>query len=165
MTVDPQLCERFHAPVVSHGFEESSIAEFDWQGTRDLAPWLAAPAAIEFWDRYGGIELVRTRNHQLACDAHRMLLDRFQTEPISPIDGSMLASMATMPLPESIQADGRFESAEELGSVLSQRHAIEVPVMEFDQKWYVRISAQVYNDMDDYLHLADAIDALVAEGG
>ena len=165
MSIDPAQCDRFHAPVVSHGYEESSRAEFDWQGTRDLAPWLAAPAAIEFWDRYGGIDRVRKRNHELACEVHRMLLERLGVEPISPIDGSMLGSMATVELPGVIKDSSRYASAEQLGMLLSDRYRIEIPILDFGEHWYLRISAQVYNEMDDYLQLADAVDELAREAG
>ena len=153
-----------HPPVISHGLGESLATEFDWQGTRDFAPWLTAPFAISFWDRYGGIAKVRERNHRLCCEAHRMLLERFEVSPISPRDGSMLGSMATLPLPAWCKESSEFVKTEVLLQVLADRFKVEVPVLELDDQWHVRISVQVYNDLDDYLRLADAIDQLRGEG-
>lgn len=159
----PEHAEKVHPPVISHGLGESLAAEFDWQGTRDLAPWLTAPATIAFWDRYGGIDAVRARNHELACDAHRMLLDRFDVEPISPTDGSLLGSMATVALPEELKAHTEFDSADRVNRVLAERFAVEIPVFDLEEKWYARLSAQVYNELDDYVQFADAIDVLRSE--
>lgn len=156
-------CASVHAPVISHGYGETLAAEFDWQGTRDLAPWLTAPAAIAFWDRYGGIQAVRARNHQLVCEAHHMLLDRFDVEPISPSDGSMLGSMATIQLPEFAKSLSGVDTAEDFNAMLAERFSVEVPVLELDGQWYVRISAQVYNELEDYTRLADAIEVLSKE--
>ena len=153
-----------HPPVISHGLGESLATEFDWQGTRDVAPWLTAPFAISFWDRYGGIAKVRERNHRLCCEVHRMLLGRFDVSPITPRDGSMLGSMATLPLPAFFENSSAFASTEVLLQILADRYKVEVPVLELDGQWHIRISVQVYNDWDDYLRLADAIDELRGEG-
>jgi isopenicillin-N epimerase len=152
-------------PVVSHGYQESFEAAFDWQGTRDLAPWLTAPFAITFWDRYGGIDRVRDHNHTLVVGAQAMLLDRFGTEPLSPEDGSMLGSMATLPLPAAIAGHSELENPEDLNQLLAARFKVEVPVFDIKGQWHVRISAQVYNELDDYLRLADAIETLLGESG
>ena len=154
---------RTHPPVISHGYQSSFTDEFDWQGTRDYAPWLTAPASIAFWDRYGGIEAVRRHNHELVRTAHEMLLERFGVEPISPIDGSMNGSMVTIPLPRILDSHPKRSTIEELNARLFHEHAVEVPVMDVDGRWHIRISAQVYNELDDYHRLADAIDILAKE--
>ena len=160
LCADEEHAATTHPPVISHGLGESLATEFDWQGTRDFAPWLTAPFAISFWDQYGGIAKVRERNHQLCCEAHRMLLQRFDVVPITPRDGSMLGSMATLPLPIWFKESSEFAATEDLLQVLADRFKVEVPVLELDGDWYIRISTQVYNDMDDYIRLADAIDEL-----
>src|SRR5436305_13112546 len=87
-----------HPLIISHHLDEGFVQEFGWQGTRDLAACLAAPRGLSFlaemgWDR------VRTHNHQMAAWAHQMLTGRWDVEPISPLDGSLLGSLATVALP------------------------------------------------------------------
>ena len=94
-----------------------------------------------------------------------MLLDRFGVDPISPIDGTMIGSMATIPLPRILEAHPKRSTIEELNARLYNEHGVEVPVMELDGTWFVRISAQVYNELEDYHRLADAIDVLAKESG
>ena len=163
LVVREDLATTQHAPVISHGYNESYAEEFDWQGTRDLAPWLAAPAAIEFWNRYGGLQSVRERNHACVITAQEYLLDRFQTQAYTPADGSMLASMATLPLPEPIKHHPDAKDCLAMNGLLFERFKVEVPVLEVGDDWATRISAQVYNAAEDYERLADAIQTLCDE--
>ena len=71
----------------------------------------------------------------------------------------MLGSMATLPLPEPFQdkpRSGRIDS-EQLR--LYDDFGIEMPFMRFGEpeRRYFRISAQVYNSLDDYSYLASAL--------
>ena len=157
LTASEDHVHETHPPIISHGYLDSFQSEFDWQGTRDFAPWLSAPAAIRFWDRYGGLSTVRARNHDLACKAHVMLVEQWGVEPISPLDGSLLGSMATVRLPPSITERFGDRPFLDLIQRLFDEFKVEVPIVEIDDDWLVRVSAQVYNDIEDYQRLADAI--------
>ena len=163
LTASADRVQDTHPPIISHGYLDSFSTEFDWQGTRDFAPWLTAPAAIRFWDRYGGMATVRARNHDLVCKAHSMLVEQWGVEPISPLDGSLLGSMATVRLPRSIHDHFGDQPFLDLIQRLFDEFKVEVPVMEIDEQWFIRISAQVYNELEDYHRLADAIDVLAKE--
>lgn len=152
-----------HPPVISHGYPETFGESFAWQGTRDLAPWLAAPSAITYWDRYGGLFTVRARNHALVLAAHDMLSDQFKVDPLSPSDGSMLGSMATIRLPDAIKHHPDARDPLAMNAFLAKRFKIEVPVLELGETWAVRISAQVYNELSDYERLGNAINVLCSE--
>jgi hypothetical protein len=152
--VSPERRATVAPMTVSHFAGEGLDAEFDWQGTRDMAPWMVAGTAIDFmaelgWDR------VRAHNRQMAAWVHRMLCERWELEPVSPADGSMLGSMCTVPLPAEIPA--RFGSPAEFQEALYRAHLIEVPVIEFGGRWHVRPSAQVYNRAEQYDLLAQAV--------
>ena len=161
-------------PVISHHLDQSFAAEFDWQGTHDPTPWLLAPDAIRFMDRFGGWDSVRRRNHRMTVDAHVMLCDRLGVEPICPLDGSMTGFMATVELPASLQPehggpplsssnavpgpDGRPTiGLDPVHRRLLEDHRIEVPVVTHDQKRFVRFSVHVHNHEEEYERLADAI--------
>ncbi len=160
--------------VISHHLDQSFAAEFDWQGTVDPTPWLLAPDAIAFMDRFGGWDAVRTRNHELTTTMHRRFVERFGVEPISPLDGSMLGFMATIELPRSLQPehggppfsssnavpgpDGRpVIGMDEVQRRLFEDHRIEVPIVVHGGRRFVRFSVHVYNDVEDYERLADAV--------
>ena len=100
--VRPERQAAIHPAVISHRLGEGLAREFGWQGTRDVTAWLTAPRAVAFLQSLGE-QRVRDHNHLLAAWAHRMLCQRFGVEPLSPADGSMLGSMATVTLPARLQ--------------------------------------------------------------
>ncbi len=38
-----------------------------------------------------------------------------------------------------------------------ERHRIEVPIIEWDDRWWVRCSCQIYNTAEQYERLGEAI--------
>src|SRR4051812_27356725 len=93
-----------HPATVSHHYGKGFAKEFSWQGTRDFSAWFAIPRALEFLASLGG-DAVRKHNHAMALWAHQMLCDRLNVpEPLSPLDGSLLGSMAAVPLPAPFDA-------------------------------------------------------------
>jgi isopenicillin-N epimerase len=150
-----------HPAVVSHWYGQGMSAEFHWQGTRDHTGWLSAGAALAFmadlgWDR------VRAHNHALAVWAHAMLCDRLGVEPISPPDGSRLGSMATVPLPPPLDAIDDARQAV-LQQALYTDHRIEVPLVSWAGRRFLRVSCQVYNEPAEYERLADVLATLAGQ--
>ncbi len=143
-----------HPTVTSRGPADGFPVEFDWTGTRDYTPWLAVPAAIEFLKDLG-LARARDYRHRLAADAGRMLAGRLGTELAAP--DSMLGAMASVRLPESHEPTEA--AAQALHDRLLAAHRIKIPVLPFGGALWLRLSAQVYNEMSDYERLADALDA------
>ena len=152
--VAPERRAEVKPAIVSHFLDEGFAEEFDWQGTRDMAAWMTAGAAIDFMAEFGW-DRVREHNHRMAAWAQRMLCERWEVDPISPFDGTMLGSMCTVPVPAEIRA--RFARWEDFQEALYREHRIEVPVIDFAGRWHVRPSAQVYNRADQYELLAQAV--------
>src|SRR5262249_38301435 len=145
-----------HPAVISWGLDQGFTAEFDLVGTRDPSAHLAAPAAIAFL-RELGFEAVCAHNHALAVAGARLLAGRSGTA--LPWPESMIATMATVPLPERL--GGEREDAARLRDALLFEDRIEVQLHAARGRLWVRISAQVYNELSDYERLAEA----VARGG
>jgi isopenicillin-N epimerase len=160
LSVRPDLAAQIHAPIISHHLDQGLAPELDWQGTIDPTPWLLAGEALTFMDRFGGWDRVRDHNHALATNMHTMLCERLGLTPLSPLDGSMLGSMATLRLPASLQPDREARGPEALQAALLERFAIEIPVLEFAGVRYTRISCHVYNEVADYEQLASALEQL-----
>jgi isopenicillin-N epimerase len=158
--VRPDKQPGIHPTTISHFLDEGLASEFAWQGTRDITAWLCAAEAIEFMERSFGWQRVRRHNHELAVWVQSLLCRRWEVEPSTPQDGSMLGSMATVPLPP--QARQAFESVEALHAQLWERHRIEVAAIDWGDRWWIRPSCQVYNTPDQYERLADAVTELIA---
>jgi isopenicillin-N epimerase len=143
-----------HPLVISHGYRQGLATEFDWVGTRDLTAWLSIPAAIAFYDAMGGGR-IRAYNHALALEAAALIAGRWGTTVGGP--PAMTGSMATIRLPGEWPATRK--AAERIHDRLWEQHRIEVPVIPFAGALWVRISAQIYNSIEDYARLADAVPA------
>jgi isopenicillin-N epimerase len=137
--------------VTSWGLDQGMTMEFDMAGTRDPACHLAAPAAIAYM-RELGVDAVQQYNHDLAWQAGQRLAERWQTDLVTP--EAMIGTMVTVPLPA--RAGTTPEQAVALRDRLLFEHAIEAPVHAFRGRLYVRVSAQIYNDLADIDALADA---------
>ncbi len=161
-----------HPATLSHGYNTPRAGrsrfhdEFDWQGTLDVTAWLSVPSALKFCDSLlpGGWSALMRHNHDLACEARRLLAARLGVEP--PCPESMLGSMATLPLPGSAQSPGESRAVisrfDPLQTRLLDEYRIEVPCVRWGappRSWF-RVSAQAYNSPDDYTRLADALAAI-----
>jgi isopenicillin-N epimerase len=106
----------------------------------------------------GGWEELRDRNRMLAGAGRALLAGRFNL-PL-PCPSELLASMATLILPEALQQApmdaGRFDVVQ---ARLHSEYRVEVPIVRWGEpkRRYVRISAQAYNSTDDYRALAEAL--------
>lgn len=156
--VRPERQADIHPPIISHFLGEGFAREFGWQGTRDVSAWLTVPRALAFlsdlgWDR------VRDHNHAMAIWAHQLLCRRWGVEPLSPLDGSLLGSMATMRLPGTL---GQLPEAQirTLQQRLYTEHRIEVPLHPFAGRHYIRVSCQVYNTPADYERVGEVVASL-----
>lgn len=131
------------------------LAAFDWPGTRDPTPWLAAPAGIEFLCRVlGSAAALRTRNHALALRAAERLAQRWQVAFTTP--EPRIGCMVAVPLPPPLER-GDTVRAQALRDALLHAHRIEVPVLARHGRLHVRVSLQVYNDLEDVERLAAAV--------
>jgi isopenicillin-N epimerase len=147
--------DAIHPAVISNNFGTGYLNEFDWIGTRDPSAWLAVTDAIAFHRRLGSAALM-ARNHALAVDAATMLAARWGTVTGAP--PSMLGATATIRVPEAVTA--RFDDAQHLHDRLVDAHGIELPAYDADGHYWLRISAQVYNEAEEYDRLAEAVEGL-----
>jgi isopenicillin-N epimerase len=123
--------------------------EFTWMGTRDPSSFLSVPAAIDFLNDIG-IDQVRQRQHELARYARRRLETVLSRAAIVPDDPNWYGAMAEVPLP-----DGDWTGVQ---SELWNQCGIEVPLVHFEDRWFIRVSCHLYNMRDDIDRLADVLE-------
>lgn len=159
-----------HHPVVSHEYGNGLPVESAWIGTRDYSSQLVVPEVLEFVNRFeGGLDGIMKRNHEKVIEMGEMLVKDWGTHlGCSP---DMCASMVMVGLPAclGIQSEG---DAMKFRTHLREKFAVEAPMYYRPPKngevdcitGYARISHQVYNTVDEYYRLRDAIDQLVQDG-
>jgi isopenicillin-N epimerase len=150
----PQRRAGLHPAVISWGLDVGWHQEFDWTGTRDPTPFLCAPAGIAFMADVLGTDAMRAHNHALAWQAAQALTARWG-QPWRTPEG-LVGCMATLPLHPRLGATAG--EAWRLRQWLLAEHAVEVAIVARGDRLWARVSAQVYNDMDDVERLGRAID-------
>jgi isopenicillin-N epimerase len=145
-----------HPATISLHYGEGFTAEFDWTGTRDPSACLAVTAALDFHDRLGGRALLQ-RNAALAQQAAALVAERLGTE--SGAAPALAAAMATVRLP--VAGAATRERALALTGRLLDDHRCDAPITAFAGAFWLRLSAAVYNDIDDYAEVARRVAALL----
>jgi isopenicillin-N epimerase len=138
--------------VISWGLDKGFKAEFDMLGTRDPSAHLSAPAAIALL-REWGLEAIQAYNHALAWTGAQRLAQRWGTG--FDVPEAMIASMATVPLPEL--AGSTPGEAQALRDALFFEDDIEVQMHAYRGRVWARISGQIYNDINDIDRLGEAV--------
>lgn len=156
----PELQGQVRPLVISHRLsdvvvsEERFSLEQEMQGTRDPAAFLAVGDALTFaqahrWDR------VRQAAHELLCEALRQVAALTEVPPFLPLEPTWFAQMANAALPP---CDGAT-----LGRRLWEEYRIEVPVIAWQGRWFLRVSIQGYNDAADIDRLLTVLGKLLPE--
>ncbi len=136
--------------VISHGANSPRsdrcrfLLEFDWTGTADPTPYLSVPLAIDWISEQLGWAELMANNHQKVIQARNHLCQTLEIAPPSP--DQMLGSMAALP----INADTSLQTW------LMNTRQIEVPVFPWQNHHILRVSAQIYNQPQEYEILAQA---------
>ncbi len=129
---------------------------FMWQGTRDPSSYLSVPAAIDFMESVG-LAAFRARTHYLASYARRRLRESTGLEPVTPDSADWYGSMVLAPLPPGDNMALQIALWEQFG--------IEVPVIEFADKRWLRVSCHLYNDTKHLDRLVEAYEWLCVQSG
>lgn len=122
--------------------------EFIWPGTRDFSGYYAVAAAIRFMQA-AGLPEFRARVRAMTGETTRQLVDWSGKHPIGRDVGLWYGSMAHVPLPSGDWAG--------LQQRLWEQNGIEVPVILFDNRWYIRVSHHFYTMRTDVVRLMDAL--------
>ena len=128
------------------------IDEYEYQGTRDLAPFLSVPAGIEFNKKYL-TQSAKTEIKKLLEYAQNRFTNIFDTPPITETIYDNM-QMYAHPLPKHI--DGL-----KLKKKLYDKYKIELPVSIQNNVQYMRISLQIFNKKNDLNVLFEKIKMLI----
>jgi isopenicillin-N epimerase len=154
-TVPTVISHAWNTPIVDGASRYHGL--FDWVGTDDMTPWLTVPDAIGVVGRMesGGWPAVMKRNHELALEARRIICDVLAIQ--APAPDEMVGSLFAIRLSD--------RSGEDPGGLLSPLNqelldaGFETLVMVWPE-WphqIIRISAHLYNELDEYRLIADTL--------
>lgn len=134
-----------------NGFPHS----FAWTGTKDDTAWLSVPDAFAFMDRFGE-EKVRKHNQTLIREGMALLADAWGAG--ADTRNEMISSMALVPMPENLPYTMDDAGRVHLQRVLQSQYRVVInPSSIYNGRFWCRMTAQIYNDVEDYRKLAKAV--------
>jgi isopenicillin-N epimerase len=143
--------DQIHPTTISHGYGKGLHQEFSWTGTLDPTAWFSAVEAIALHKAQGGAQF-RAAHHKLVQTGRAVIARALGVELPHPDDPGMYGSMATIPLPCTA------EDIPALFDAVRHEDGIEVPILVWDQRPWVRISGFAgYNRPQQYEQLAAAL--------
>lgn len=155
--------------VISHGEnsprtdKSKFFLEFFWTGTGDPTPFLTIPCAIDFFNTLieGGLYEIMKRNRKLCLQARDFICQKLSIE--KPCPDEMVGSMASFPISDSKIEPKPPLFIDSLQDKLFFDYKIEVPIIYFPKypKRILRISAQIYNDFEEYQRLSEILKKLI----
>jgi isopenicillin-N epimerase len=154
LSTAPKWRDKVRPLVPSHLFAEGFQPAFDWTGTFDPVNLLAVPSALEFWERLGWDRVRRQQRALVDAGAATVAAAMGTT---TRVDDRFRAAMRVVELPVVLPED----RAREIEALLSDKHQVEVSLMNLHGRDFVRVCGQVYNTPDDYDRLAAALPDLL----
>jgi isopenicillin-N epimerase len=147
--------------TISHGANSTLThksrfqLEFDWMGTDDPTAYMCVGEAIQFMGSLlpGGWNELMQRNHDLVMQGRQVICKLLDIA--APCPESMIGSMATLTVPKILDKYTYMSLHDEL----FDKYGIEVQVVPWqgESKLLVRIAAQIYNSIEHYNCLAEAL--------
>ncbi len=129
------------------------LRRLEFEGTRDVCPWLAVPAAIDFQAGLG-FDRIRQRMRELVRHVRGRLTGLAGLRPATPENPALSAAMVAFELPPGI------DPVQLRAGLWEQR--IELPVVERPDRLLIRTSTHFYNTEEEVDRLADALPRLLA---
>jgi isopenicillin-N epimerase len=152
--------------TISHGTNSTRtdksrfLLEFDWMGTNDSTSYISVPNAIEFMGSLlpGGWDELINKNHQLVLKGRKLICEALEVN--LPAPDTMIGSMASIPIPKELENWNYISLHDEL----FDKYKIQVQVVPWDKpNILIRISAQIYNSLEEYEYLGQALRKLVLQ--
>lgn len=125
-----------------------------WTGTKDPAAALTVPRAIQFMEENHWGE-VRKECHTLLQQALAQICDLVKMDPLYPLNSDFYNQMGIAPLPQS--------NLGVLKSRLYDEYKVEVPLIQWQNRQFVRVSVQGYNSQEDLDGLIKALQILLPQ--
>jgi selenocysteine lyase/cysteine desulfurase len=144
--VKKDLQKLIHPMITSFGYLQSFQDEFFWLGTKDYSPYLTISDALDFRKTIADEKAIFSYNHQLAIQAGNLLAKLWDSSTLTT-DQKYISTMNNVELPLTIDTSDKMTA---LYQKLINEHDIFLPMFPFDNKFYCRISAQIYMELKDY---------------
>ncbi|KAI8144398.1 pyridoxal phosphate-dependent transferase [Fennellomyces sp. T-0311] len=154
-----------HPLTINHNykFKDGFEQEFADLGVIDKAPFLCIGAALDYRKSLGGEEAIYNYCHNLAVEGGALVAKLLGTQVLENQEKTLTAMMVNveLPLEPKTLTDAQVTS-QFVEKMLYEQNSMAVG-FKHNGKWWVRLSAQIYNNMDDFEFAAKAIQKVCKE--
>ncbi len=153
--VRPDVLHLIEPLIVGHGWKPEQTSEkplvdyVEQFGTRDLAGFLAVPAAIDYMEAHDWPQ-VRARCHAMALETKRTVEGHFGTTSICPESFDWFSQLCPIRLPDETDMG-------KLGQIMREHYQIEMPMITWNNFKIARLSVQIYTTQDELDLLVEAL--------
>ncbi len=164
--VSPRQTSSIRCPIVSWGGSIAGRASSwkdrtNWLGTRDPAPVLSIPDAIEFFTPERLAEY-RSHAHSLISYARRELLKMPGAGPFCTPDESDFVSMAAIELPQTKGWKPGYHGHPDILQIeLRDKYQIELLMGSWNNRRFIRVSSHLYTTQAQIEKLVSAVEELI----
>ena len=152
--IEPLIVSWGYRPTPETTTGSRFIDLLQWTGTKDPTAALTVPTAIQFMQEHNWDD-VRNECHHLLSQGIEQICNLVNMPPLYPLDIDFYSQMCIAPLPSS--------NLVVLKSRLYDEYKIEVPLIQWQDKQFVRISVQGYNSQEDIDSLEYALKVLLPQ--
>ncbi|ORZ09240.1 PLP-dependent transferase [Absidia repens] len=139
--------------------------EFSWPGTCDFSSFMCINhGTIGFPTNPGGEDKIQEYCHQLAVDGGKEVANILGTEVMENEEKTLTVAMVNVRLP--LVPNQRYSENDIVQAFIDKllyQHNCMAPAYFHNKTWYTRLSAQVYNDLDDFRLVGKALLAVCNE--
>ncbi|KAJ3990989.1 pyridoxal phosphate-dependent transferase [Lentinula boryana] len=135
------------------------VWQFYWSGLMDPVPPISIIYAIKFRQQIGGEISIQKYCHELAVRGGRRMAEIVSTTVLdSPANNAeVIANMVNVELPLSASTKPSAEIQFLFSQELFETHKLFATCFVWQEKWWSRVSAQIYNEIGDFERLAKAL--------
>ncbi|ANB12874.1 hypothetical protein AWJ20_1152 [Sugiyamaella lignohabitans] len=132
--------------------------KFCENGTVDVSNIQSVEDAIAFRNNIcGGEKAIRDYCYKLAIDAANYMLKEFGTEILSGKQDTISNSMINVRVPLTAPPTQASQIVSAYTTYICNKWKTFVPLFYYNGAWWVRLSAQIYLDLDDFKHATKAV--------
>lgn len=149
-------------PAVGSGYasrENSFVERFSWQGVIDFVPRVMITDTLKDIEALHprGWNGIYKRNHELAVAARDLMAEYLGIE--KPVPDEMIGAMFTLPLGQMQFTPAEIEKAplRRGYDYMVENYGFGVIFSQFDDEYLVRVTCHLYNKLDEYKVLAEAL--------
>lgn len=155
--VSKEFQKLIHPNIITVKYDSGFVNEFDYTGTRDYASIFAVKDAFEFREKLNETEIMKY-NHNLAVIAGDEVAKVWGTEVLI-LNKDRIGAMVNVRVP----CESQIEIDEAVKKMLGEKRSF-LAVKKFnDGKFYARLSAQIFNEIEDYLKVAKEFIHIIKE--